>query len=612
MTAAPAPATATAHQLVRGTLRERRALAALAGWALVGALPTFVSGQAIARAVDDGFLAGRVPVGLTWLGVLAASVPLGAWGARRTYLGVGRLAEPLRDGLVRSVVTRAVHGAAATGTPDSGAVARLTQHVEAVRDTVAGLLLIVLGFVGALVAALAGLVTLAPIVLPLVLGPLVVSFAAFGASLRSMTRQQRRLLVADERLSDLAGHAVGGLRDVVACGGEGAMAAALDERIDEQVAAGRALARVAALRTVIVAIGARVPVVLVLFGAGRLLDRGLSPGALLGTLTYLIQGLGPAVSSVVAGVGTPLAQLVVTVRRIDDAGAAGDAAPPPGAGGHGDGHGDGDGEAAGAGTHVATACERRPWDADLKLRVVTFRYRDDAEPVVDGLDLDVPDGDHLAIVGPSGAGKSTLAALVVGVLRPDAGFVTQGGWVAHEVAADRRVLIPQQAYAFRGSLGDNLRYLRPDATDAELDRSIEAVGASELVGRLGRRGGYAAEIDPGALSAGERQLVALVRAHLSAARLIVLDEATCHLDPTTEAVAERAFAARPGTVLVVAHRISSALRARRVLVLDGGRALVGGHDELVGRSPLYRDLVGHWLDPIEPAPRPLPAAAHGT
>jgi ATP-binding cassette subfamily C protein len=569
----------SAHALVRRALGDRRALAALSGWALVGALPTFVSGQAIARAVDDGFLAGRVPVGLVWLGVLAASVPLGAWGARRTYLGVGRLAEPLRDGLVRAVVTRAVHGAAAAGNPDTGAVARLTQHVEAVRDTVAGLLLIVLGFVAALVAALAGLVTLAPVVLPLVLCPLAVSFAAFGASLRTVTRQQRRLLVADERLSELAGHAVGGLRDVVACGGEDTTAAALDERIDEQVDAGRALARVAALRTVIVAVGARVPVVLVLFGAGWLLDRGLSPGALLGTLTYLIQGLGPAVASLVSGVGTPLAQLVVTVRRIDDAGAPGEPEPA------------GEPDAAGE-----PGPERRPWDADLRLRSVTFRYRDDAEPVVDGLDLDVPDGDHLAIVGPSGAGKSTLAALVVGVLRPGAGLVTQGGWVAHEVAADRRVLIPQQAYAFRASLGDNLRYLRPDATGGELDRSVEAVGAAELVGRLG---GYGAELDPGALSAGERQLVALVRAHLSPARLVVLDEATCHLDPTAEAVAERAFAARPGTVLVVAHRISSALRARRVLVMDGRRALLGGHDELVERSPLYRDLVGHWLDPTE-------------
>jgi ATP-binding cassette subfamily C protein len=112
-----------------------------------------------------------------------------------------------------------------------------------------------------------------------------------------------------------------------------------------------------------------------------------------------------------------------------------------------------------------------------------------------------------------------------------------------------------------------------------------------------RLGGYDAELDPASLSAGERQLVALARAYLSPARLIVLDEATCHLDPTAEAVAEQAFAARGGTLVVVAHRISSASRARRILVMDGRETMLGTHDDLVEASHLYRDLVGHWLGP---------------
>lgn len=566
-----------ARNLVRSTLRRRRALASVAGWALVGALPTFVSGQAIARAVDRGFLAGSPATGLAWLGLLAAAVPLGAWGARRTYLGVSAVTEPLRDDLVRTVVDGALRRSTAPGgARDTGAVARLTQHVETVRETVAGLLLLVLGFVAASVAALAGLLTMAPAVLPFVVVPLLVSFAAFAASLPALIRQQRRLLLADEGVAELAGEVAEGLRDVVACGAEDPVAAGLDRRIDEQVAAGRALARMAAARSLIVAVGARVPVILVLVAAGWLLRHGLSEGELLGTLTYLIQGLGPAVSSVVGGVGGPLAQLLVTVRRIDDA------VPPP------------------AETPRGRATDgRQPQSAGLVARGVTFRYRDAAEPVVDRLDLEVPDGDHLAVVGPSGAGKSTLAALLVGVLRPQDGTVLHGGVPAHAVTASTRVLIPQEAYTFRGTLADNLRYLSPDAAPAALDRAVATVGAQRLVARLG---GYGAEIEPAALSAGERQLVALVRAHLSPAPLVVLDEATCHLDPPAEAVAERAFATRDGTLVVIAHRISSALRARRILVMDGRQATLGTHDELVESSRLYRDLVGHWLDPSERPP----------
>jgi ATP-binding cassette subfamily C protein len=226
---------------------------------------------------------------------------------------------------------------------------------------------------------------------------------------------------------------------------------------------------------------------------------------------------------------------------------------------------------------------------------VSFAYGPHAEPVLRKLDLTVADGEHLAIVGPSGIGKSTLANLLCGLLTPDAGTVEIGGRPVTGQAPDRladvRVLIPQEAYVFAGTVRENLAYLRPAAGEADLLAAVAAVGADDLVAGLG---GPDATLDPARLSAGERQLIALARAYLSPARLAVLDEATCHLDPAAERRAEEAFAARPGTLIVIAHRISSAMRAGRVLVLDGTGAVAGDHRSVLAASALYRDLMRAW------------------
>jgi ATP-binding cassette subfamily C protein len=226
---------------------------------------------------------------------------------------------------------------------------------------------------------------------------------------------------------------------------------------------------------------------------------------------------------------------------------------------------------------------------------VTFAYGPAAAPVVDALSLTVPEGEHLAIVGPSGAGKSTLANLAAGVLIPQAGAVRIGGRRTDELApgtlAAARALIPQEAYVLRATVRENLTYLDAAASARELSLAIARVGAEALVARLG---GIDALVDPAALSGGERQLLTLVRAYLSPARLVILDEASSHLDPAAEARAEAAFAQRPGSLIVIAHRISSALRADRVVVVDGVRTAVGTHSELLAASPLYRDLVGTW------------------
>ncbi|MFF3639257.1 ATP-binding cassette domain-containing protein [Streptomyces sp. NPDC002250] len=241
----------------------------------------------------------------------------------------------------------------------------------------------------------------------------------------------------------------------------------------------------------------------------------------------------------------------------------------------------------------------RPGAPALGLRGVTFAYGPASEPVLDGLDLRLSAGGHLAVVGPSGIGKSTLTGLVAGLLVAREGVIqVYGHTVPSPEAAAARVLIPQEAYVHGGTLAENLgMFRREPVPEAELTAAAEAVGCLPLLEALG---GPAAGVDPAALSAGERQLIALTRAYLSPAPLALLDEATCHLDAAAEARAERAFAARPGgTLVVVAHRISSALRAGRVLVLDGPRTACGTHEELLRTSARYRDLVGGWT--AEPA-----------
>ena len=149
-----------------------------------------------------------------------------------------------------------------------------------------------------------------------------------------------------------------------------------------------------------------------------------------------------------------------------------------------------------------------------------------------------------------------------------------------------------------------MRYLNPEASGRQLLAEADLFGAGTLLAHLG---GLRADLRPGELSAGQRQLLTLVRAYLAPAPVAVLDEATSHLDPAAEERVEHAFAAR-GALVVIAHRVSSAMRAARVLVLDGD------HHTLQTTCPLYRDLTGCWLGasvPAGPADRVAPAVRAG-
>ncbi|MFC6081842.1 ATP-binding cassette domain-containing protein [Sphaerisporangium aureirubrum] len=579
-------------------VRRPRHLVRLFLWSFAETAPSFVSGLAIAHALDDGFAAGRPSVGLGWLCILAGAWIAAAVGARQTLMSIAGIVEPFRDDLLGYVVAGTLHRAAGSGRgPDTAAVARLNRQVELARDSFAAVIAVVRSFVFSVTGVVLGVLSLMGSILPLVLLPLVGGLALFLMSLPAMAARQRRAILAEEGTASALATMVDGLRDVRACGAEGRVAARVGRTVDEQARAATGLARLTAVRTLSLAVGGWLPILLVLAATPSLVRAGATAGVVLGTLTYIAQSLTPALGSLVQGVGVNGVRLTVALERILSTGAR----PSPAAPGE---HGPssprtpGGRPAPGNATAPSGHGPRPPREGLLRMRGVTFAYGLGAEPVVEGLDLTVRDGEHLAVVGPSGIGKSTVAALAAGVLRPKEGRVLIGGVPVD--ALDRgalsrvRVLIPQEAYVFRGTLEENLAYLAGTPGRREMDAAVEALGMTGLAARLG---GYAAEIDPGTLSSGERQLVALTRAYLSPARLVLLDEATCHLDPAAEARAEEAFARRDGTLIVVAHRLTSALRARRILVMDGSRAVSGTHSELVTASPLYRDLMGHWEAP---------------
>ncbi|MFJ9947724.1 ATP-binding cassette domain-containing protein [Kitasatospora sp. NPDC091207] len=569
--------------LGRRLATTRGALWRLLAWSAVEALPALLSGLLVSAAVDQGFLAGRPAVGLAWLTGFGAVTAVRAYAARAGFPYLAAVVEPLRDALVE----RVVRGALARPHADPAEVARLTEQVESARQLTATLLRTLRGVGVTLAASLAGLALLAPAVLPLVLLPLLAAGGLFARLLRPLVDRRRAVVLAEERLTAEAGRALHGLRDIQATGAQRRTAEALAGAAGDSAAASRALGRAAALRSLVVALGGRLPVVAVVAAAPWLLgDGGLSAGELLGVATYLLQQLDPAVRTLAGTVGGWLLDLTVVLDRL--ATSYPDPLPRPDA------------------TPTPDPEREGPASPTIRLTALRHAHGPHAAPVLAGLDLTTAPGEHLAVVGPSGTGKSTLAALLAGLLTPVGGEITVDGRHPHLLPDAERArlvaLLPQEAYVFPGSVRANLRWPGPPATTVPTDsRLLDAaalLGAGALVTRLGGLDGVIA--DPGALSAGERQLLALVRTYLGAAPVVVLDEATSRLDAAAEERVERAFAARPGVLVVVAHRISSALRADRVLLLDGGRGTLARHGDLQVLSPLYRELVGHWLGSAGP------------
>ena len=312
-------------------------------------------------------------------------------------------------------------------------------------------------------------------------------------------------------------------------------------------------------------------IVLVL-ATGQMHSGALTTGALIAYLLYIDMVFSPVqqLSQVFDG----YQQAMVGLHRITDLLRLRTSTPPPG----------------------------RPVDAGrlrgrIELRDMDFSYAATEANALSGINLVIEPGETVALVGQTGAGKSTLVKIIARFYDATGGQVLVDGTDVrdYDLASYRHQLgiVPQESYLFAGTVRDSIAYARPDASDAEVEAAARATGAHDMIIRL--TGGYAHEVAERGrnLSAGQRQLIALARAQLADPAILLLDEATAALDLAAEAAVNHAIseltAAR--TTIVVAHRLTTAARADRIMVLDSGRIVeAGSHDELLAAMSTYAAL----------------------
>lgn len=559
--------------------RGRLAIAALA--LLVASGSVLLLGQGLRLVIDQGFLAADAARLNQTLGVMLAVVSVLAGASALRYYQVSWIGERLAADLRRQVFDHLLELEPAyfesAARRDRGAAeiaSRLTADTS-VLQTLFGSsislalrnLVMLLGAVTLMLVTQPWLSALVLIGIPATLLPIL----WFGRRVRRLSRHSQ------DRVAELgryASEALDGIRTVQAFSHEAIDRRDYGERAEQAFATAvvrtrqRAWLTAAAMLTVFAAVG------LMLWQGGQAVLAGeISAGELSAFVFYAV---------LAAGAVATLAEVAGDVQRA--AGAAErllellDAEPgitPP----------------------AVPAALPSPLRGEIRLEGVSFTYSGRETPALDSLDLEIRSGERVALVGPSGAGKSTLFALLLRFHDPDRGRVLLDGIDLREF--DPKALraglglVAQEPVLFTGTVADNLRYGKPDASLDELRAAARDANALGFVEALPQ--GFDTELGPGGvqLSGGQRQRLAIARALLKNPSVLLLDEATSALDAESERLVQQALdrlmAGR--TSLVIAHRLATVTAADRLLVFDDGKLVAAGrHGELLERSPLYRHL----------------------
>ena len=252
-------------------------------------------------------------------------------------------------------------------------------------------------------------------------------------------------------------------------------------------------------------------------------------------------------------------------------------------------------------TESPDAIDLPPIRGEIRFDHVSFGY-DPAVAVLDDIDLTIEPGETVAFVGATGAGKSTMAKLVTRFYDPTAGRVLIDGYDLRSVTLSslrsQLGVVPQEPFLFAGTIRDNISFARPGSTDDAVWNAVHQVGLTELVNRLPYGLDTVVHERGQSLSSGERQLIALGRAFMAEPRVLVLDEATSNLDLQSETMIEAALDVllQQRTAVLIAHRLSTAMRADRIVVVGDGRLLeLGSHDELVALGGHYAEMYATWI-----------------